>query len=126
MFFLEPIFWLAMNIYHEARGEQLAGQVAVGHVVLNRAERQGKPVKDIVLAPYQFSWANGNARPSVNDYDSMLESFEAAAIVLNERLEGKTLGGADHYHAITMSKFPTWVKGMTVVKTIGNHRFYRS
>ena len=70
MLFLESIFWLAMNIYHEARGEQLAGQVAVGHVVLNRAERQGKPVKDIVLAPYQFSWANGDARPSVSDYDS--------------------------------------------------------
>jgi spore germination cell wall hydrolase CwlJ-like protein len=27
---------LAQNIYHEARGEPMAGKLAVGHVVLNR------------------------------------------------------------------------------------------
>ena len=33
---------LAMNIYHEARGESLAGQVAVADVVLNRVDDQLK------------------------------------------------------------------------------------
>ena len=32
----EELRCMALNIYHEARGEPFAGQVAVGHVVMNR------------------------------------------------------------------------------------------
>lgn len=124
--FLEAVFWLAMNLYNEARGESLAGKIAVAHVVLNRAEQKGKPVKAIVLEPMQFSWANGGARPAVKEYDALLECFQAAAHTLNERLEGKTLKGADHYHATYMSPFPSWAKSMKVIATIGNHIFYRA
>ena len=53
--FIESIFWLALNLYHECRGEPLAGQIAVAHVVMNRAEKRGKSLREIVLQPYQFS-----------------------------------------------------------------------
>lgn len=127
MLFLEPIFWLAMNLYHEARGESVAGQVAVAHVVINRAQKRGKSLKEIILQPYQFSWANSGARPSVDEYEAMLQCFESAAIALNERLEGKNFKGADHYHEKHMKPFPKWATApsMKLIATVGNHIFYK-
>jgi N-acetylmuramoyl-L-alanine amidase len=48
---------LANVIYHEARGESRAGQVAVGHVVMNRVKdkRFPKTVKGVVWQSKQFS-----------------------------------------------------------------------
>ena len=123
MYFLESIFWLAMNLYHEARGESVAGQVAVAHVVLNRAQKRGKSLKEIILQPYQFSWANSGARPAIAEYEALLQCFESAMIALNERLEGKTLKNADHYHAKSVS--PSWARNMKVIATVGNHIFYK-
>lgn len=125
MLFLEPIFWLAMNLYHEGRGESRAGKVAICHVVLNRAQDRGKGLKEIILAPAQFSWANGGARPRVGEYEALLECFEAAAIALDERLAGKNFKGADHYHATSMSPYPSWAKNMKVVAVVDRHVFYR-
>ena len=125
MLFLDSIFWLAMNLYHEARGESVAGQVAVSHVVLNRAQKRGKSLKEIILQPYQFSWANSGARPKVGDYEALLQCFESAALALNERLEGKNFKGADHYHATYMDPYPSWAKDMKVIATVGNHIFYK-
>ena len=124
MYFLESIFWLAMNLYHEARGEPISGQVAVAHVVLNRAKTRGLTVKEVVLQRKQFSWANDGARPAVAEYEALLQCFESAMIALNERLEGKTLKNADHYHAKSVS--PSWARSMKVVAEIGDHIFYRS
>ena len=60
---LKQILWLAICIYHEARGESAKGQIAVGHVIMNRVGSRDKSVEKIVLQPYQFSWANNNKRP---------------------------------------------------------------
>ena len=124
MYFLESIFWLAMNLYHEARGEPISGQVAVAHAVLNRAKTRGLTVKEGAPQRKQCSWANDGARPAVAEYEALLQCFESAMIALNERLEGKTLKNADHYHAKSVS--PSWAQGMKVVAEIGDHIFYRS
>ena len=124
--FIESIFWLALNLYHECRGEPLAGQIAVAHVVMNRAEKRGKSLREIVLQPYQFSWANGGARPKITEYEALCECFEAAVQALGERLEGKSFSHADHYHEKSMSPSPSWTKDMAKVATVGNHIFYRS
>lgn len=50
--------------------------------------------------------------------------MKAAYEAIQERLEGKTLSGADHYH--TMQVNPTWNRKMPVVAKIGNHIFYNS
>ena len=50
--FIESIFWLALNLYHECRGEPLAGQIAVAHVVMNRAEEaREEPARDRACNP---------------------------------------------------------------------------
>lgn len=120
----QQIFWLAINIYHEARGESLEGQIAVGHVVMNRALKKHKTCKEIILQPWQFSWHNGNAFPPITDYDALRASCNAAEDVIEERLDGKNLFMADHYfnpHVV----LPDWAKNMTLIKRIGNHDFYR-
>ncbi len=43
---LPAVECLALNIYHEARGEPEAGRLAVGHVVVNRA-LDGRFPKDV-------------------------------------------------------------------------------
>src|SRR5512139_4045578 len=48
---------LAAVIYHEARGESLKGQLAVGQVVLNRAESKYFPnnICKVAFQPHQFT-----------------------------------------------------------------------
>ena len=56
---------LALNIYHEARGEGMMGKYAVAHVVMNRVEHERFPdtVCDVItqrrnnrLHQCQLSW----------------------------------------------------------------------
>ncbi|MFZ2555980.1 MAG: cell wall hydrolase [Minisyncoccia bacterium] len=52
------IDYLAQNVYHEARGESLEGQLAVAQVTLARllSGKFGTKLTDVVFAPNQFSW----------------------------------------------------------------------
>lgn len=118
------IFWLGINIYHEARSEPIEGQVAVGHVVMNRAEKRNKSAKEIILQPWQFSWHNGNKFPPIKDYDALSISFESAQKTIDERLKGNTLSGADHYFADYIDP-PEWAINMTKIIKIGRHTFFR-
>ena len=51
---------LAMNIYHESRGERLEGQIAVAQVTINRMEHTKWPstICEVVYQPKQFSWTH--------------------------------------------------------------------
>lgn len=50
---------LVLTIYGEARGESIEGQIAVACVIRNRAGNS-KSIKEICLAPFQFSCWNKN------------------------------------------------------------------
>jgi len=121
---IEQVTYLALNIYFEARGEPLEGKKAVAHVVLNRLRKTDKSIKSVVFQPWQFSWANSNARPPVRDYASFIECMHAAMLCLEERLEGKDLFGADHYYNPDVVT-PSWAANMTEITIIGNHRFMK-
>jgi len=125
MTLLKQILYLAICIYHEARGESAKGQVAVGHVIMNRVQSRDKSVEDIVLQPYQFSWANNNKRPPISNYGSLAKCYDSAMVCLEERLNGQDLHGADHYFAEYI-EMPYWAKDMVQVEKIGQHIFYRS
>ena len=50
---------LALNIYHEARGQSIAGQIAVGQVTLNRLRDRRFPntiCEVITQGPHRPSW----------------------------------------------------------------------
>lgn len=102
---------LMRNIYHEARGESLEGQIAVARVTLNRAAKSS--ICKVVYAPYQFSWTLVKPKdPSKYPY----EIFLAAHLALF------TVFPATHYHATYVK--PKWASKLTKLKQIDNHVFY--
>jgi len=55
---LEPDQIMGLTMYAEARGENRAGRVAVGTVILERVDHRkwdGENIMDVCLLPYQFS-----------------------------------------------------------------------
>ena len=114
---------LAMNIYHEARGESFEGQIAVAEVVLTRMEDNRWPSTScgVIWQPWQFSWTADFESKDMNP-GGHLVALSAARLALT----GTTFAeGADHYHTIDILP-PDWTDDMTVVNVIGNHIFYRS
>ena len=118
---------LALNVYHEARGESEEGQYAVAHVTMNRVDssKHGNTVCEVVYARKQFSWTwlIDDHRPK--DLYAYHKAKLIAADVLGERVEDNT-GGADHYHADYVS--PNWAteEYMNKTTTIGTHIFYKA
>ena len=110
------------NVYHEARGEGVAGMKAVAAVTLNRAAQTGKTVCDTVYAYKQFSWANtakGRNKPIKGDTSKVYA-------VVAQAMSGTMLditGGATHFH--TKAVKPAWRKQLKTLLTINNHIFYR-
>lgn len=122
---MDNITWLALNAYHEARGESDEGVKAVNHVVLNRCELRNMSVREVVLQPWQFSWANKGARPAITDYPALERCLRLAAETLAERLHGFTLHGADHYYAEYIAQ-PSWAGKMKRICKIGRHIFFKA
>ena len=127
---------LAMNIYHEARSESIAGQYAVADVVLNRVESknypntvcgvvkqaklwEGKPIRN----KCQFSWYCDGKRDEPTDTFSWQQSVEVAIMINNHKRFRGITEGATHYHTNYVD--PYWNKDYKLVTTIDNHIFYR-
>ena len=134
---------LALNIYHEARSESLAGQYAVADVVLNRVESPRFPntvcevVHQAKLSKWhlergrevpirnkcQFSWFCDGKSDTPSEKDAWQRSIQVAvSIMKHNRFRGIT-EGSDHYHTEYVD--PYWNKNMELVGSIGYHIFYR-
>lgn len=126
---------LALNIYHEARSESLAGQYAVADVVLNRVESSRYPdtVCEVVFSAQwnngvvvrnkcQFSWYCDGKPDTPTERDAYARANEIAHNILAYgRFRGLT-EGASHYHTNYVS--PSWNEHMRLIGTIGDHIFY--
>jgi N-acetylmuramoyl-L-alanine amidase len=117
---------LALNIYHEARGEGEAGMQMVGEVVLNRVDHPKYPdtICDVVYQRGQFSWVKKmkNHAPKEN------EMWELSLHMAEQLLQGNIDlydNGATHFLNPKVSgKLPSWTRKFDRVATIGNHVFY--
>ena len=118
-------FWLTACVYFEARGEDIEGQAAVVHVVLNRSIQREQSVIDVIQAEKQFSWYNGGSTPAIEDWQAFVACMDAVDLAISQRYEGQTLQGANHYHADWMSEYPYWSDEFSVVAHVGGHIFYR-
>ena len=126
---------LALNIYHEARGEDLTGQHAVAQVTMNRAQRRPDLVCRTVFKPYQFSWANPlTTAPSKKERKQLVDKFmpkdrkswNVAKQIARWTIYGYVpdfTQGANHYH--THAVRPKWADYGKTVATYGAHKFYR-
>ena len=118
----EDLYWLARIISAESRGEPLAGQIAVGNVVLNRVKSSSFPnsVKEVVFDDrYAIQFepvANGTV------YDRPTESALLAAKLC---LEGASTAGDSLYFFAPALSAGSWIRSSrTYYTTIGCHRFY--
>ncbi|WP_239017018.1 cell wall hydrolase [Sphingomonas ginkgonis] len=114
---------LATAVYFESKSEPLAGQLAVGHVIANRAKsgRFAKSYCGVVFQRGQFSFIHGAALPSVPRSGQQWKTAVAIAKIVDNKLMESNVGKALFFHAKHVS--PAWHASM--VASIGNHLFFR-
>ena len=138
------VMCLAMNVYHEAKNQDIRGQIAVAQVVMNRVEDHRYPndVCEVVTqgptrpswqdtSVYypvknrcQFSWYCDGKSDEVPEYDQV--AWQYAFMVASGVYYGQVwdlVDGATHYHATYVR--PEWASTKTKTIQIGDHIFYR-
>ena len=133
----EALMCLALNVYFEARSENMASQVAVSLVVMNRVKdhrfpntvcgvvKQGLTYKNSgqpVINKCQFSWHCDGKPDRPKNKQAWLKAQQVASIVLDGSMVDFT-EGSTHYHAHYV--YPEWRKTKTKVTRIDSHIFYR-
>lgn len=112
---LKELECLATNVYREARGEPMEGQIAVAKVTMNRLNDSRYPdsICGVVYQKNQFSWTK--------KYKNVVYNFTAlSASVVAYNSEDDF--NAKYYHNQKVK--PSWRKRLKEGVTIGNHTFY--
>ena len=114
--FQEQVKCMALNIYHEARGESTKGMLAVAYVTMNRVMSPKFPstVCEVVFQPGQFSWTMRSTYKK-----TIPEQFYALAERVIIGQVNDLTNGALFFHNTTIP-----VKQKRVKARIGNHIFY--
>lgn len=113
---------LAGAVYFESRGESLPGQLAVAHVVINRAQsgRFPRSLCGVVHQKSQFSFVRGGKMPAIRNAAQWNNAVAIAQIARDGSWKNHA-PGALFFHARYVS--PGWRK--TRIAQIDNHIFYR-
>lgn len=114
---------LAENIYHEARGESVKGQVAVAQVTINRMlhDKQFKTsICGVVYERAQFSWTL-DKRKKIKDSPAWRYTLALAQSVLDGYTRIPNFN-ALYYHTHAVN--PRWNRNKQIVAKIGSHVFY--
>lgn len=110
---------VALTVYHEARGESVAGQLAVANVINNRAGGDPQKYCRVVHEPRQFSWSG---KPWPVDKNSE-EWRSSVAVARSFRQFPDVSNGATHFHERRAR--PSWRHRFVLLTRIGSHYFYR-
>jgi spore germination cell wall hydrolase CwlJ-like protein len=111
---------MVATLYHEARGEGVAGIEAVASVIMNRAKQTHKSVCSIVYERKQFSWVYETKDKHIkgNIMDILSITHKALSGMLVDVTDGATF-----YHATYVKPF--WAKHKVLTVQINNHIFYK-
>jgi len=126
---------LAQAIYHEARGESAAGQLAVANVIVNRA-RSGQFPDSLCGVIYQnankglyrcqFTFACDGRDNTPGERRAWANSQELAKEVYAEFAQGKPIGilpgSTLYYHTTAVA--PSWSQTFSRVAVVDSHIFY--
>jgi len=138
----DELICLANNIYHEARNQSVAGQLAVALVTRNRVldNRYPNTYCEVVhQGPTRLSWkGNGKSFPIKNrcqfswycdgkaDTINNKKVYDKAKKIANYVISVNSFDiteGSTHYHAHYIT--PEWAKTKTKIAKIEDHIFYR-
>lgn len=114
---------LAKNIYYEARGEPVDGQIAVAQVTMHRVNSSHFPntVCEVVYERRQFSWTHTVSNQTPQNEELWAQAQLIAREVYDDEHDD-LVSGATFYHADYVN--PSWNRYMTQVGRIGVHIFY--
>ena len=115
---------LATGVYFESKSEPLAGQLAVGQVIANRAQSGGRfpsTYCGVLFQRGQFSFIHGRSLPHVSHDNRQWQTAVAIAKIVDQGLKDSQVGDALFFHARYVS--PGW--HLKRVASIGNHIFFR-
>ena len=119
----EDFYWLSRIISAESRGESLAGQIAVGNVVLNRvrSEEFADSIKEVVFEVdsgyVQFEPVSNGTVYDDPSYRSVIAAKMALA--------GCNTAGESLYFFSPALSTGSWIRAnRTYLTTIGCHQFY--
>lgn len=115
----QALLCLATTIYMEAAHEPHQAQVAVGYVLMRRADFDKKNICYEMKRPAQFSWYGIMKPPSV----IRQHYFDIAYKVLH-RLEVDYSYGATNFHDTSIKKPKSWYRLEPIVKW-SNLIFYK-
>ncbi|WP_256831743.1 cell wall hydrolase [Pseudomonas sp. Pse1] len=128
---------LARTLWGEARGEGLAGQIAVAWTIRNRVNDGkakswwGEGYVGVCQKPYQFSCWNRNdpnyaylSGAKRIPFRELAQAQIVADQVMTDNVPDPT-GGATHYYATTMPNPPVWAKGAKQTLKLGRHLFFK-
>jgi spore germination cell wall hydrolase CwlJ-like protein len=128
---------LARTLWGEARGEGIAGMVAVAWTIRNRVDDGkakswwGEGYVGVCQKPWQFSCWNVNDPnyPFLSGARAISKAeFAICQLAARQVIDGvkpDPTGGATHYYATTMPKPPKWVAGAKQTLKLGHHVFFR-
>jgi N-acetylmuramoyl-L-alanine amidase len=114
---------LAGAVYFEAKSESLAGQLAVGRVIVARTASGRFPASycGVVLQHSQFSFVHGGAIPGIDRSSRYWQQAVKIALIADRGAWKSPAEGALFFHAARVGP----VAGKTRVARIDNHVFYR-
>lgn len=133
---------MALGLYHEARGEPIIGQYAVGATVLNRVRSSAYPnsVCGVIFQNQhlrnrcQFSFACDGISDIPKNESSFLKMHRLARVLLTNGIsrEAKFIGHTfqasvndmTHYHRYDV--YPRWSKKLEKLSKLGAHVFFKS
>lgn len=123
---------MALNLYHEARGEPLNGMVAVGQVVMHRVADPDYPetVCGVVTedrssgrGKCQFSWWCDGQSDVPTEAQAWTVSQAVARAVLEDDTLPDLVEGGRHYVRCEIDT--PWLRRMSFHLRIGSHCFYQ-
>ena len=114
---------LAGAIYFEAKGESLAGQLAVGRVIVARSKSGRFPASycGVVYQRSQFSFVRGRSMPAIDKSGRAWREAARIARIAHEGSWKSPVEGALYFHAARVS--PGW--RLTRLARVDHHVFYR-
>lgn len=133
---MRDIRCLAMNVYHEARGEPMPGKYAVAQVTMNRVTAKHHP-NDVCEVVYHklwskrrqryisaFSWTVDKVTDIPEESKAWIEAVRISREVYRKDVSrnGKTKD-ALFYHADYVK--PKWARTKVKLAKIGKHIFYK-
>ncbi|HEU0065717.1 MAG TPA: cell wall hydrolase [Sphingomonas sp.] len=119
----ETLRCLAGAVYFEAKGEPLAGQLAVAKVIINRAKsgRFANNVCGVVTQRGQFGFVRGGTIPTIDaSRPSWKRAVAVAKVAMADSWQSKV---SDALYFNTPNRRPA--SRAIKIAAIGNHVFYR-